>query len=409
MMIPTQIGKKLTLLQEIKYEAFKALSNCLDDAELRLYYQSYIINNLYELFSDWLSYEENLGEDCLTSSRILEIRQSARAHPALELFKYANFVQAGRIGKRDTPDKFLLEPEVESNPGSPSVMHVLYNRKPKARGSHTPLTQAIIEMYDKATLDFIEVDAAIQRMKRTAKIICDSVLQKSYFKGPDSNFFILDIACGGNHLAREIQLILDPIKKSDNLLCNVHILGVDLDSRAENFTFKDIDRADSLGWYSSDKESSIKFSFLKGNLMLKKTQKIINEWIQAYGVDKFDVVTALGIIDYFGCSIPGSSKEYIPEKYASSFGELMLSLAETGGLLIGAVYNIKERDSISTGARHLLANWQINPVSKICLINRFKFLDNSDFYDVATPDILDDISLREKLNRVLHFFVHQLE
>lgn len=406
-MLPTQIDKKLALLDEIKRETHQALSNHLDDDRLRLYYQSSISDALYELFSDWLSYERDLDKDCLTSGKILEIRQAAYAHQALEPFRYSNFAQATRVGKRENPDKFLLEPEVESSPGSPSSMYTLYNRVPKARGNHTPIAQAIIEMYDKASLDFMEVDATIQRLKRTAKIICNSIIQKTHSNSQDSNFFVLDIACGGNYLAREIKLRLDAIKQSSNLVCNVYILGVDLDSRTEKFTFKSIDQADSIGWHSLDEASSINLSFLKGNLLLKRTQKNICEWLENHHVDNFDAVVSLGIIDYFGCLIPGSSKEYIPEEHAVSFGESMLRLTAPSGLLIGAAYALEGLDPIPTGGRHLVSNWQLNHVDKSFLMGRFKFLDDSDLYDVAIPENLDVPSLREKLNKGVHFFVHR--
>lgn len=408
-MVCEEVGRCLAWLDEAKNEALDALRRSPGDDGVRTYWRETIKSGLYQLFSVWWRHEQEQSRECLTSGEILDRRRNVYSHSALEPYRFSNFAQATRVGRREMPDGSLLEKDVEAVPGPPSAIYTVYQRTPRARGLHSPARRGLIEMYDNAGLGFFEVDATIQRLKRTAGVICNAIAEARMRTQTASRFFVLDIGCGPNYLAREIALRLTASHAEQWSGCRVHVLGIDLDSRAKAFTFNNAEGEDGLGWHSPDTASNVDVTFMKGGLLIQRTQQRIHEWLIAHGETGFDAVVALGLIDYFGCIIPGDSRHYIRESLAPEFGRRMRQWTRRGGLVIGAVYAAEAIDPPATGGRHLVSNWHINPVQKQSLLHRFGFIEESEFLDLAAPEHVGGEVLREKLNRGVHYFVHRVE
>jgi SAM-dependent methyltransferase len=397
--------EELNVVQNIVISVLQR-STILEQKQSEL--QNIIQQGIHSVVKCWYEYEQKLIGEGLSPEAIQDLREDTLEHSVFKYFKYANSTQATRIGKKHCLELSLLEPESECSPGCPSAMAVMYSRIPKARGKHNKFEHILIEMHDKVFLDFIEIDLVIERLHRTADIICDDILWTKRELRQKFNYSILDLACGGNLLAREIENKLKAKGFLENDLQKVVVLGVDADARAEKFTFARNQNGilSTVGWKDTS-QRGIRVEILKKNLLSVKAESTIQAWMNDNNVSGFNSVAVLGILDYFGCPVSGKTKVYIPEEKVSSFAAMIDSLTAPEGMIIGAVFAEEGLDVISAGCRHLFLNWHLNPVTRDVMQRRFPFLRTTDFQDVATAHRVSDAQKRTRINQGLHYFIHR--
>lgn len=371
--------------------------------------QPVVTKSIHTVFKAWYDYEQKLVGFVSNPKDIVEVREEALANPVLEPFKFTNFGQAARLGKKHISDPNRLEPEIESNPGSPPAMAALYTRVPSARGEHSKVKRALIEMHDQAILELLEIDLVIERLYRTSLIVFDDIVKRKREQEDSFHYNLLDVSCGGNLLAREIEARLQENNFPKKDMKKVVILGLDLDARAGKFTFKCNQAAETsaLGWKDALQDQGVRVELLKGHVFSAKTLNDICKWLEANSVSGFDVVAALGILDYFDCQVAGEKKIYIREDKANNLGNRLYSLTNSGGLLIGAVFAKEGLDAASVGWRHLFGNWHLNLVEREVMQRRFSFLEATDFQDITTTTRVQDAKKLYSINRAIHYFVHR--
>jgi SAM-dependent methyltransferase len=255
------------------------------------------------------------------------------------------------------------------------------------------MDRTLIEVLDHAFLQLREIDAVHDRTRAAVRILVPRILQKL---SAGQSYTILDVACGGNQLARHLSEALRSTGRiAETDLSRIGILGVDVDPRALPYTY----RESGLGWHEVGSDTTL--DIIIGNLLDPRTQNEIKSWLSKREASGFDAVTALGIFDYIGCAVPGEDRVYIPEKAASAFGNGIRSTVRHGGVLIAAVFSEEGLDDVSAGARQLFANWHIEHATADRMLQRFPFLGQGDFQSLtAGRDALAD--------EMLHFIVHEV-
>jgi SAM-dependent methyltransferase len=347
---------------------------------------------LRDVFAAWYHVERGVEAE-MDPRALIAIRDRVREQARFTFVRHANFPDATRLLSKAYPIASRLERPGERNPGAPPALDALYLRRPFARGDFPIIDRTFIEVLDHAFLQLREIDAVHDRTRAAVRILVPRILQRL---SAGQSYTILDVACGGNQLARHLSEALRStgcIKGTD--LSRIGILGVDVDPRALPYTYQD----SGLGWHEVGRDPTL--DVVIGNLLDPRTQDEIKSWISKRESSGFDAVTALGIFDYIGCAVPGEDRVYIPEKAASAFGDGMRSTVRRGGVLIAAVFAEEGFDDVSAGARHLFANWHIEHATAARMLDRFPFLHRGDFQSLtAGRDALAD--------EMLHFIVHEV-
>jgi SAM-dependent methyltransferase len=347
---------------------------------------------LSDVFSGWYYVERAIGPE-MDPSELVATRDRVRQHARFALFRHANFPDASRLLSKEFPNTSRLERPNERNPGAPPALDALYRRQPCARGDFPIMDRTFIEVLDHASMRLRDIDAVHDRTRGAVRTLVPRILKKLSSGRP---YLILDVACGGNQLARHLSEALRStglVGEKD--LYRISILGVDVDPRAIPYTFRD----SGLGWHEVGIDVDVDIAV--GNLFDPRTQAAVATHLSKREASGFDAVTALGIFDYIGCAAPGEDRVYIPEKSASAFGNGIRSWVASGGVLVGAVFSEEGLDDVSTGARHLFANWHIEHATAGRMRERFCFLRDDDFQSLtAGGDHLAD--------EILHFIVHEV-
>jgi hypothetical protein len=306
--------------------------------------------------------------------------------------RHANFPDASRLIAKDFADPGRLERTDERNPGAPPSLDAVYRRQPAARGNYPPAERTFIEVLDHAVMRLQDLDVIHQRTHAAVRVLVPRIIEKI---SAGVSFLLLDVACGGNQLARHLSDALADRNVTRAERSRVHIHGVDIDPRAVPYTYA----SSGPGWH--DVSCGLEVNVVLGNLFESATRRGIATWLSQNAAHGFDAVVALGIVDYIGCPVPGEERVYIPESFAPEFGRALRAHVSPHGIPLVAVFAEEGHDGISTGARYLLANWHTEHanVSRMCA--RFPFLRASDFRPMtggADP----------QLDGAAHFIVHDV-
>lgn len=346
---------------------------------------------LRDVFAAWYHFERDVVRK-VTPAELVAIRESVRLRDRFGLFRHANFPDASRLIAKDFPDPARLERADERNPGAPPSLDAVYRRQPAARGNYPPAERTFIEVLDHAVMRLQDLDVVHQRTLAAVRVLVPRIVDKL---SCGEGFALLDVACGGNQLARHLSDALAARGVSGAERARVRILGVDVDPRAIPYTYA----SSGLGWH--DAARGLAVDVVLGNLFEPATRSGIASWLSKNAAQGFDAVAALGIFDYIGCPVPGENRVYIPERFAPEFGNALRAYVSPGGVFVGAVFAEEGHDRISTGARHLLANWHIEHASASRMRGRFPFLKQSDFRPMTA-------AADPQLDGAVHFIVHEV-
>jgi len=346
---------------------------------------------LRDVFAAGYHFERDI-ERHVSPADLIAIREGVRVRARFDLFRHANFPDASRLIAKDFPEPARLERADERNPGAPPSLDAVYRRQPAARGIFPPSERTFIEVLDHAVMRLQDLDVVHQRTRAAVRVLVPRIIGKLQ-RG--EGFVLLDVACGGNQLARHLSDALEARGVAGAERARVRILGVDVDPRAIPYTYA----SSGLGWH--DAARGLAVNVVLGNLFEPATRSGIATWLSENAATAFDAVVALGIFDYIGCPVPGENRVYIPERFAPEFGNALRAHVSREGVLVGAVFAEEGHDRISTGARHLFANWHIEHASVARMRGRFPFLRASDFRPMTA-------AVDPQLDGAVHFIVHEV-